>query len=376
MSIEIKPVENLQELKQFVLFPYSLYNNHEFWVPPLIRSELEEMRSDINPAFEHCEARFVVAYKNDRIVGRIAGIVNHLYIQHWQKKLARFYWFDFIDDFEVSGALLKDIEQWALSKGLDGLIGPMGFTSFEKQGVLVEGFDELPTISSAYNFAYYSDHLVRHGYAKEKDYLEYVISVPDDIPEKSVQIADMVASRYHLRALKAKSKKELLTYTRQVFKVINHAYQSIHGFVPLTPRQIDYTVHRFSSIIMPDYTTAVLNENDQVVGFQIAMPSLSHAFQKAKGKLFPFGFIHIANAIRKPSKIDLLLVGVLPEYLNKGVNAFFMNAMNRICLQKKIRYAESNGILEDNLKIQTFRKYFNARQHKRRRLYVKSLRDL
>lgn len=374
MPLKLEEIKRKKDFKKFVRFPFRLYRNNKYWIPPLVKGELDVLRPDRNPAFEHCEAKYLLAYKNGKVVGRIVGIINHLYVKTTGKLQARFGWFDFEDDEEVSKALLNHIENWALEKGMSELIGPIGFTTFDRQGMLVEGFNQLPTISSTYNYDYYSKHMVQHGYRKKTDYLEYEIKTPTQIPDKSRQIAEIVEKRYKLRPLQAKSRKELIPYADKIFHVINEAYRPILGFVPLTIKQSDFFVKKYFTVIHPLYTTAVLDNNQQMVGFQIAMPSLSMAFQKARGRVFPFGIFHIAKAIKKPERIDVLLVGVLPEFQNKGVNAFFFNELTRTCIKKNIALVESNGLLEGNQKIQNFLKYFKAKVHKRRRLYIKALR--
>jgi len=373
MSIELKEVKNPKDLKKFVLFPFSLYKDNDTWIPPLIKGELETLSPDKNPAFEHCEAKYVLAYKDGKIAGRIAGIVNSRFIKFWKKKWARFCWLDFINDKEVSTALFQDIEDWARSKGMEGINGPMGFSTFEQQGMLIHGFDELPTIASAYNYPYYPKHLENLGYEKETDYVEYEVKAPDKIPEKAVRICDIILKRHKLKTLKVKSKKDLLPYADQVFDVVNAAYSPLFGFVPLTKKQIDHFVNKYFSFIQPEYTTVVLDKNDKVIGFQISMPSLSKAFQKAKGKLLPFGFMPILKAMKNPERIDIMIVGVLPEYQSKGVNSLFMTDLTKKCIEKGIKYAESNAELEENIKVQNFWRYYDARQHKRKRIYFKSL---
>jgi GNAT superfamily N-acetyltransferase len=373
MSLELKEVKNPKDLKKFVLFPFSLYKDNDYWIPPLIKGELETLNPDKNPAFEHCEAKYVLAYKDGKIAGRIAGIVNSRFIKYWKKKWARFCWLDFIDDKEVSKALFQDIEDWARSKGMEGINGPMGFSTFEQQGMLIHGFDELPTIASAYNYPYYPKHLENLSYEKETDYVEYEVKAPDKIPEKAVRICDIILKRHKLKTLKVKSTKDLLPYADQVFDVVNAAYSPLFGFVPLTKKQIDHFVKKYFSFIQPDYTTVVLDKNDKVIGFQISMPSLSKAFQKAKGKLLPFGFMPVLKAMKNPERIDIMIVGVLPEYQSKGVNSLFMTDLTKKCIEKGIKYAESNAELEENIKVQNFWRYYDARQHKRKRIYFKSL---
>lgn len=373
MPVELREVRDRRELMAFINFPFSLYKDNKYWVPPLIRRDLKMFNPDKNPAYEHCEARYVLAYLDGQVAGRIAGIINHEYNRRWNRKTARFCWFDFIDNREVSGALLRDTEQWALSRGLECLYGPMGFTTFEKQGILVEGYNELPTASSVYNFEYYPDHLEALGYVKDHDYIECSMQPPLNVPERIEQINGAISRRYGLKVLHARSHKELMKYAVQVLEVLNAAYEPLVGFVPLSPKQIEYTIKTYSSVLKPDYVTLVLNGNDKVVGFQIAIPSLSRALQKSRGRLFPWGFYHITKAIRRPELLDMMLVGVLPEYQNKGVNALFMAEVIRSCARKKIRVAESNGMLEENQKILGYMSQFTSRQHKRRRLYFKTL---
>lgn len=371
--IELREVRTKRELRQFVLFAYWHYKNNKYWIPPLIKGEMGTLQKETNPSFDHCETIYYMAFKNGRAAGRIAGIINHGFIEKWEKKYARFGWIEFIDDKEVSGKLLEAVEQWALSKGMEGIVGPMGLSTFERQGILINGFEEMPTFSSVYNFSYYQNHLEHYAYAKENDYVEYEVKVPGKIPEKAVKIRDIVVKRYGYRSFKAKSRKELLPYADQVFRVINEAYEPLFGFVKLTDKQIEYFVKKYFTFIRPDYVTAVLDEAGTILGFQISIPSLSKAFQKAGGKLFPFGFWHILKAFKKPERIDILLVGVHPDYQNKGVNAIFMTDLTQIAIDKGIKYAESNQEMEENVKVQNFWRYFDTRQHRNSRIYFKKL---
>ncbi len=375
MTVEIREAQSLKDLKKFVRFPFSLYKNHEYWIPPLIKEDLHTLRSDKNPSFDHCEAVYYLAYKNGKIAGRIAGIINRRFIELWKKKCARFCWLDFIDDEEVSEALLKKVELWAQSKGMEDLIGPMGFTTFEHQGMLIEGFDELPTFLSTYNYDYYQKHMEELEYKKEIDYVEYEVKTPDSVPEKAIQINSIIKKRMKVKLLKATSMKEILPYATQVFDVINASYQPLFGFVPLTKKQVDLLVKKFVSFVRPEYISIVIGEDDKVIGFQISSPSLSRAFQKAKGRLFPFGFMSILKAYKKPKCIDIILVGVHPDYQNKGINAIFMTDLTETCIEKGIRVAESNAEMEENVSVQNFWRYYDARQHKRKRIYIKHLTE-
>jgi len=373
MPIKLQEIKRRKDFKKFVRYTFDLYKDNQYWIPPIIKGELDVLLPGRNPAFEHCDAIYVLALKNGKVVGRIAGIINHLCNRSSGKLQARFGWFDFEDDEEVSTSLIRFIENWALNEGMNELIGPIGFTTFDRQGLLVEGFDQLPTIASTYNYSYYAKHIEQHGYEKQTDYLEFEIKTPDKIPEKPTQIINIIKNKYRLTPLHAKSRKELISYADQVFHVINESYKEILGFVPLTQKQCKFFIKKYFSVIHPNFTTAVLDQNEKMVGFQIAMPSLSRAFQKANGKLFPFGIVHIIKAIKNPERVDVLLVGVLPEFQRKGVNAFFFSELAKACIQKNIRFAESNGLLEENLKIQNFLRYVEAKLHKRRRLYYKTL---
>ena len=371
MAIHIKEVNNKKDLKRFVLFPFKLYKKNQYWIPPLINGELETLTPDKNPAFDYCEASYWLAWKDNEIVGRIAGIINHKYIEKWHKKQAGFSRFDFIDDEEVSQTLLEKVESWAKSNGMAGVHGPIGFTNFDQQGMLVQGFDELPTIASTYNYDYYPKHIEKLGYIKDVDYLEFEAKVPDAVPEKAERLAQIVMKKNRLKLVKVSSKKALLPYAKPIFDVINAAYHPLFSSVELSEELIAMFIKKYFSFILPQYVTIVLNEHEKVIGFQITMPSLSKAFQQAKGRLFPFGFVHILTALKKPRYLDLYLVGILPEYQNKGISAIFMNELTRIAIANHIISAETNSELEENTKVQDFWKYYEARQHKRKRVYVK-----
>lgn len=373
MPIEIKEVVTRKELKQFVTFPYKLYKDDKYWIPPLIKGELATFNTKTNPAYEHCEARLLLAFKNGEMAGRIAGIINYRYNEQWGKKDVRFCWFDSINDREVSQELFRSVEGWALEKGMKRVVGPMGFTTFERQGILIKGFEEMPTFAGVHNFPYYPEHLDSLGYGKEIEYVEYELIVPKEIPEKIIKIRDLVSERYGLRLMKARSTKEMLPYADPVFRVINAAYKPLYGFTTLTEKQIGYFVKKYFSFIKPDYTSAVLDKDDRVLGFQISMPSLSRALQRANGKMFPFGWYHLMMAMRKPERLDMLLTGVLPEYQSKGVNAVFMAHLTGAAIRNGIKFAESNNELEENIKVQNTWRYFESRQHRRSRIYSKSL---
>jgi len=372
MSITLKEVTTDKELKRFVDFQYKLYDNDKYWVPPLKKEELFFLRRDKNPAFDFCEAKYWLAYKNDELVGRIAGIINHKFNNKFNKKIMRFGWIDFIDDEEVCSSLLKAVENWGKEKGMHEVHGPLGFTDMDGEGTLIEGFEEVSTLGAIYNYPYYPKLIERNGYTKDIDWIEYQVKMTSDpVPEKISRISEIALKRNKLRVLRVNKAKELLPYAREMFYLINKSYQDLYGFVELSDKQIDMYVKQYFGFIKPEYLPVVLNEKNEMVAFGITMPSLSKAFQKAKGKLFPFGFIHILKAMKNNPALDLYLTAVRPDMQDKGVNAILMNEINKLIIKNNIRVVETNRELEDNSKVQAQWRFFEHRQHKRRRCYKK-----
>jgi len=347
--ISIKKVNTRKELKQFIKFPFELYKGHAQWVPPLIADEERTLRSDVNSSFETCEAAYFLAYKDGKIAGRIAGIINHKANEKWQNKLARFGWIDFIDDYDVSGALLHAVEQWAKDKGMKGVHGPMGFTDFDTEGMLVEGFEHVPPIISPYNYPYYPQHLEAHGYGKSVDWLQYRFNASQPVPEKVERINNLIVQKYNLQVCVFKKKKEVLAHAAKLFNTINAAWENIYGSAELSKKQIDCYIKAYISFMRPELVCFVLDEKGTVVGFGVSMPTLSRAFQKAKGKLFPFGFIHILKALRNYSEIDLYFNGVLPEWQNRGIHSLYYVTMNKEYIKHKVKVAISSSQLESNI---------------------------
>ena len=375
MAVEIKVVETKEDLKKFVLFGNELYKNNPYHIPVLVKDELETLDKDINPAFEFCEAVYYLAYKNGRIVGRIAGIINHRANEAWNQTHARFGFVDFINDNEVVDALFDAVAKWAKSKGMDMLHGPMGFTDMDKEGMLVEGFDRLGTMITIYNYAYYPKQLERIGFMKDQDWKEYIITIPDSIPERHVRIANLVSQKYGLSVLKFKTNKELIPYGPVVFELINKCYANLYGFSQLSDRQIQYYSKMYMPLLRPDFVTMIRRDKDEkIIGFGLALPNLSRALRKANGSLFPFGFIHLLRALKgRPRVVDLYLMGVLPEYQNRGVNALLFNDLIPIFRQSGAKFAESNPELETNMSVQLQWNYFERKHHKTRRAYIKPI---
>ncbi len=371
--IEVKEVKTKSQLKKFMNFQFSLYKDCQYWIPPLRFDEMNTLRKDKNPAFEYCDAKYWLAYKDGKVAGRIAGIINHKYVEKWKNKNARFGWVDFIDDPEVSKALFDTVEKWAHENGMEGLHGPLGFCDLDKEGMLVEGFEEMGLYFTIYNYPYYSRHLESLGFAKDIDWLEYIVKTPDSIPEKVERINDIVLKRLNLRIFVAKKPKDILPYAPGIFNILNEAYSDLYGVVPLTDKQVASYTKQYFGVINPDYVRLVLNEQNEVVAFGICAPALSKAIKRAKGKVLPFGFIHLLRAMKKNDSLDLLLVAVKPELQAKGINALLMTEITKTSIKNSIATAETGPELESNTKVQALWKHYETRQHKKRRSYFKKI---
>lgn len=373
MTVQIKEVQGSKDLKAFIEFPHQLYKNNPYWVPNLVFDDKNALRKDINPAFSNAKARYWLAYKDGKIVGRIAGILNHSHFDRWGESYMRFGWIDFVDDPEVSTKLLKEVEDWAIEKGQTAVHGPLGFTDLDREGMLIEGFDEISTLATIYNYPYYPQHMERLGYIKDTDWLEYQIYMPDEVNEKIARAAQISLKRNKLHLLEPRNKKHLMQYVDKVFDLINEGYQDLYGFVQLTPEQKKSYTKQYFDFIHPDFVPIVLDEEDNVIAFGITMPSLSVALQRAHGRLFPFGFIHLLRAMRKFDRADLYLIAVKRSYQGKAVNAILMNRMIEVFNKYGVTSVESNPELEDNEQVQAQWKFFDKRQHRRRRCFIKHL---
>jgi hypothetical protein len=373
MELQIKEVRTPHELRQFVSFPYKLYKKNAYWVPPLRSDEFLSLRKDKNPAFDFCDASYWLAMKNGTIVGRIAGIINKRYNEKWHARSARFGWFDFIDDSEISSSLLKTVERWAKENGMAFLHGPLGFTDMDGEGALVEGFEEVSTLGALYNYPYYPKHIEQAGFTKDADWIEYEVTMHGRLIEDIRRIAEIVLKRNNLKVLQVKRSKELLPYGKEIFKLLNGAYKDLYGFVELSDKQIDLYIKQYFGFILPEYVPVVLDNTGAIVAFGITMPSMSRAFQKNRGRLFPFGFIHVLHALKHNTRADLYLTAVRPDMQNKGVNAILIHEVNKVFVKNNIEKVETNRELELNSKVQAQWKFFDKRQHKRRRSYKKEL---
>lgn len=376
MSVEIKKVDGKEMLKQFVHFGIDLYKGNEYYVPPLIYDELATLNKEKNPAFDHCEATYFMAFRDEKPVGRIAVFVNYKANEVWNEQNARFGFVDFIDDNEVVDALFGAAESWARFKGMKKIHGPMGFTDLDPEGLLIEGFDRIGTMSTRYSYPYYKDQIERLGYVKDQDWYEYLIPVPKEIPERFMRVGEAVRKRFRLTVKKFDNKKDVWPYAKDIFMLLNRAYKDLYGYVPLTDRQINYYVNMYIPMLRLNFLSLVLREEDnKVVGVGIGLPSLAKALQKAEGKFLPTGWYHIYNALKgKNNKVlDLLLIGVDPEYQGKGVNALIFSQFIPEAVDLGFEYAESNPELENNGKVRSMWEDFNAEHHKTRRAFIKSL---
>ena len=376
--VTIKQVATNKDLKKFIRFNYELYKNNQYSVPDLYEDMLNTF-SDKNAAMEFCEAAYFLAYKGNEIVGRVAAIINKKANKTWNLKTVRFGWIDFIDDEEVSKALLDKVEEWGRERGMDTIQGPLGFTDLDAEGMLIEGFEELSTMATIYNYPYYPQHMEKLGFEKDADWIEMLMTVPKEtgMPERLSRIAEIVMKKYDLRIKKYTSARKIAKdYGQEIFKVINEAFKPLFGYSELSQKQIDQYVRMYLPVLDLKLVSLITEANGRLVAVGISMPSMSRALQKAKGKLTPLGWWHLLKALKfkKPKILDLMLVGVLPEYQSEGVNSILFYDLLPIYISEGYDYVETNPELEENNKVQQQWIYFERRQHKRRRCFKKAIR--
>lgn len=373
--IEIRKVSTKKELKTFVQFYYDLYRGSEFAVPYLYSEEIATLRRDKNPSFECCEADYFLALKDGKVAGRVAAIINYRANERWNCHQVRFGWFDFIDDIEVSTALLKTVEDWGREKGMNEIAGPLGFIDTDREGMLVEGFDQLSTMYINYNYPYYPKHIERiEGFRKDNDYLEMKVKVPEVVPDKFAKLTEMVKKRYGLRVHKF-TRHELIeqNYGRQVFQLLNATYKDLYGFSQLSETQVDKLVNNYIKIADLNLVTAIM-DGDKMVGFGITFPSFSKALQKTRdGRFLPFGWWHLLKILKwhKTPIVDLLLIGVLPEYRSKGANALIFDDLIRQFQAYGFEWAETGPQMETNEGVLSHWQYLESINHRRHRCYRK-----
>lgn len=379
-SIQIKRVETKKDLKQFIEFHYDLYKGSPYDVPNLYSDEVNTLSKNKNAAFDFCEAEYFLALKEGKIVGRVAAIINHKANEKWKKKDVRFGWIDFIDDIEVSRALFEAVEDYGRKKGMNDIVGPLGFTDMDPEGMLTWGFDKLGTMATIYNYEYYPQHMEKlGGWEKDNDYVEYYLVVPEKSPEKYTKIAEMVEKRYNLHVRKL-TKKDIFQggYGKKLFDLINLTYSDLYGFSELTDRQIDQYVKMYFPFADLNLVTVIEdgNKDNQLAGLGITIPSLSHALQKCRrGRLFPFGWWHLLRAIKfhKTDGVDLLLMGFLPEYRSKGANALLFADLIPRYVNYGFKWGETQVEMESNEGVQSQWGPLDPINHKKRRCYRRSL---
>lgn len=376
MAISVRPVSGPAQLRQFVKFRIDLYRDSPYAVPPLYMDEMTTLDPKKNPAFEFCEAQCFMAFEAEKPVGRICAMVNHRANEIWKNHGGRFGFVDFVDDEVVSKALFRAAEDWVRSKGMHSIHGPLGFTDLDQEGMLVEGFDQMGTMATIYNYPYYPQHLEKMGYVKDADWVEYRIKIPAAVPERMRRIAELVLKKHKLRILKYSSSKKLIRdgYVQKLFELVNDSYSHLYGFTPLTQAQIDYYTKLYIPMLNLNYLVLVVNEAGDLVCMGVTMPSLSAALRKAQGKLFPFGVLHLLKALKfRNPLIDCLLVAVRRDYQNKGVNSLIFYDIIPHMQRAGAVSAESNPELATNVKVQSQWDDFEHVNHKRRRAYVKEL---
>ncbi len=376
MSVIVKPIPATKDaLKKFVQFGIDHYKGNEYFVPPLLMDDVNTLRPETNPAFDFCEAQCFMAYRDGKPVGRIAAIINKVVNERTGKNVVRFGFVEFIDDDEVVDALFDAVEKWGKERGMTAITGPLGFTDMDYEGMLIEGFDQLGTMATIYNYPYYPGHMERRGMIKEADWVEYLMPIPSQVPEKHLRIAEIVKKRFNLHVAHVKSRKELKDkYGQALFNVINKAYDKLYGYSPLTPRQIDHYIEQYLGLIKLDNVCVIVDGDDNLVGVGISVPSFSRALQKSGGHLFPFGWRHFIKPMYgKVDTVDLLLVAIDPDYQGKGVNALLFTELIPAFIRMGFKQAESNPELESNENVQKQWEYFERKQHKRRRSYTKNI---
>ena len=376
MPVTVRKIESSKDFKIFARFANNLYKDNKYYVPSLLMDDLNTFDPQKNAAYEFCKAEFYLAYKNDKVVGRVAAIINDKANASWNTLQVRFGWFDFIDDIEVSSALLDAVIEFGRKNGMTQIAGPLGFTDFDPEGMLVEGFDRVSTMALIYNHPYYPEHMKQLGYIKETGWLEYRLTLPETMCERHKSIAECVMQRYNLKIVKktrGQVKKE--RYGQKIFNLINETYCNLYGFSLLSEKQIDQYVDMYLGFVDMDMLTFVEDEKGDLIAAGLSIPSLAGALQKCRGELFPFGWWHLLKTmhIKKPDTVELLLIGVRPDYQNKGVNSLMFYDLIERFHKLGFKYAETNANLETNHKIQAMWDSFEKEQHKKRWIFAKEI---
>jgi len=370
MAVNIIEVTNLPLRKSFVKLPFRIYKGNDFWAPPMIKDELKSMTPEHNPAFDFCRAKFWIAVKNGETAGRIGAIINDRYNEKKSENFGRITRSEFFDDEEVSSELFKTAETWLKQQGVEGVYGPLGFTNLDTQGLLVEGFDYLQSIGSVYHMPYYQKHFEKNGYAKEIDWIEFRL-ILHGVPEKALRLAEIIKQRFKLNVINFHSKKDLAAYAPAILDLLNVSFEDLPFVVPFDDKMKNYYIKKYFGFLNYDFVKVIKTHEGEIAGFIVGVPSLSKAMQKARGRLFPFGFIHLMKAMKHNDTVDLFLTGVDPRFQSLGIPALLISEIHQPVSKAGIAYAETTGIFETNLKAITTWKNYEHIQHKRRRCYKK-----
>lgn len=371
--ITIKEAKTRRDLMRFVRLPFRLYKNNPYWVPPVIKDELRSF-SKRNPIFKNVEAHFLLAYKGKRVVGRVAAIINKIEVEQLKKPKIRFGWFEVIDDIEVTKALLDKVAQIGKAHNLEYIEGPVGFSNMDKAGMLTDGFDQIATMIGLYNYEYYPKHLEQLGFVKQAEWLEYKFSMKGLNIDNAIALSKVIEKRYNVSSLNFKTTKEIMPYANKMFALLNESYKDLQSFVPIEKFQIEHYKKKYLPLINPEFISCVVdNSTKELVAFAVTIPSLSKAFQKAHGRLYPFGFLHLIQALKNSKNVEFYLIGVHPDYQNKGVTSLIFRELYKTYKKHQIEWIETNPQLEENKKIQLLWKNFNPETHKRRKTFKKDI---
>jgi GNAT superfamily N-acetyltransferase len=374
MSINVIEVTSKKNLKKWVEFPNKLYKDNKYYVPFLSMDEIETFTKGKNPAYEYCQTKLFLAYKDNKIVGRIAGLINHAYNKKWDKNSIRFTRFDFIDDYEVSKALFDAVVSWGKELGYTSIMGPIGFHDLDHEGMLVEGFDELNMSITFYNHPYYLTHMKNLGLVKDIDWVEYQIQVPNESDPRIEKLCNRILERNNFTLVTYKKRKDLLDDANEAMKLIDTAFSHLYGTVPFTDKVIKQMIDGYIKLVNLDYLCSIKNSDGKIIGFSILVPSIAKAVKKSNGKLFPFGIFRMLKALYgKNDTLEMFLIGVEPEYQKIGIPAIMMNEMIKVCAKNNVKICETGPELETNLNVQGLWKSFECRQHKRRRCFIKEI---
>ena len=373
--VTISCVRTDKQLRAFIKFPEKLYKDHPYWVPPLRMDEMNCLKKTA-PAFRHCDAEYFLAYKGDEIVGRVAAIINTVANHDWKENVVRFGWIDFIDDYEVSKALIEAVVEWGKERGMTFIKGPLGFSDMDKEGLLVEGFENIPSITCIYNYPYYADHLERMGFVKDVDWTQDIMDIPETLSDKLTRFEEVIKERYGYTVMYPKRNSEYRKRGKEIFDVMNRSFTGLYEYSRLNDEQIQDYVNQYLPFVSRDLVCIILDKNDKIVGFAVTIPSLSKAFRKANGKLFPFGFIHILRALKRNDLLEALLIGIDPEHQGKGLSAVIFNHILRGAKKYGLKKMVMNPRLEENRKVRAIFDEFKPQLFMRRRCYKATLETI